>query len=107
MLLGLALLGGCAASNDRFADAKGIIAERCAACHVVPGVRTATGHVGPSLTGIGRRQVLAGHLSNSRENMIRWISEPQSILPGDAMPNTGLTRAQAERVADYLYTLDK
>jgi cytochrome c1 len=39
--------------------------------------------------------------------MTAWISRPQSLLPGDAMPDTGLTPEQAAAVADYLYTLDR
>jgi cytochrome c2 len=101
-------LGGCASgSGDRFAEAKGLIEARCASCHMVPGVRVAVGKVGPPLTGIGKRQVIAGYFPNSRDNLVRWISHPQSMLPGNAMPDTGLTQAQAGSVADYLYTLDK
>jgi len=37
----------------------------CGACHVVPGVRTATGLVGPPLTNIADRTYLAGQLPNT------------------------------------------
>jgi cytochrome c2 len=84
-----------------------LIAERCGACHIVPGVAGANGRVGPSLAGIGRQQIIAGHFPNSRPALTAWISRPQSLLPGDAMPDTGLTPDQAAAVADYLYTLDK
>jgi cytochrome c2 len=97
-------LAGCSQAPARTA---GLIAARCGACHLVPGVPGATGRVGPSLAGIGRQQILAGHFPNSRENMVRWIRTPQAMLPGDAMPDTGLSPAEAEAVADYLYTLDR
>ena len=84
-----------------------LIAERCGACHVVPGVAGANGRVGPSLEGIGRRLVIAGRFPNRRPDLVAWISRPQSLLPGSAMPDTGLTPAQAEAVADYLSTLDR
>lgn len=74
---------------------------------MVPGVREARGRVGPSLAGIARRQVIAGYFPNSRENLVRWISHPQAMLPRNAMPDTGLTPHQANVVADYLYTLDE
>ena len=108
MLVAAFALAGCAdASGDRFAQAKALIGTRCAACHIVPGVRTATGRVGPPLAGIARRQVIAGYFANNRPNMVRWLHEPQAMLPGNAMPDPGLTREQAGEVADYLYTLDK
>ena len=97
------LLAGCQQQNETTA----LIAERCGACHIVPGVAGAVGRVGPSLAGIGRQQIIAGHFPNSRPALIAWISRPQSLLPGDAMPDTGLTPEQAEAVADYLYTLDR
>lgn len=108
-MLASILLGACSGPQvaDQFGDAKAIIASKCASCHTVPGVNAARGNVGPSLAGIGARQVIAGYFPNSRENMIRWIMRSQTMLPNNAMPNTNLTPAQANRVADYLYTLDK
>ena len=103
ILLPFALVG----CSQAPAQVAGLISSRCGACHIVPGVSGATGRVGPSLAGIGRQQILAGHFPNSRENMVRWIRTPQAMLPGDAMPDTGLSLAEAEAVADYLYTLDR
>ena len=96
-------LAACQQQNDTTR----LIAERCGACHIVPGVAGANGRVGPSLAGIGRQQIIAGHFPNSRAALVTWISRPQSLLPGDAMPDTGLSPEQAEAVADYLYTLDR
>jgi cytochrome c2 len=87
--------------------AKALIAAHCGACHVVPGISSATGRVGPSLAGIGRQQLIAGYFANSRPNMIRWVAHSRDMLPGNAMPNSGLNPDQAARVADYLYTLDE
>lgn len=101
-------LAACGSANrDRFTDAKGIIATQCGSCHMVPGVGGANGMVGPPLRGIAKRQVIAGYFPNSRQNMLRWITHSQSMLPGNAMPDTNLSAEQANRVADYLYTLDK
>ena len=103
------LLGACGVTNppDRFTDAKALIATHCGSCHTVPGGGGANGNVGPPLNGIARRQVVAGYFPNNRRNMVRWISDAQSMLPNNAMPDTDLTPQQANRVADYLYTLDK
>jgi cytochrome c1 len=37
--------------------------------------------------------------------MVRWLKDPQSIVPGNVMPNTGLSDKDARDVAAYLYTL--
>ena len=106
-LLPLIGLAACAGHGDDYRQAKALIADRCAACHVVPGVAGAMGMVGPSLAGIARQQVLAGHFENRPDVMIRWLMHPQAMLPGNAMPEVGLTRAQAATLTTYLYTLDK
>lgn len=100
------VLAGCSAGGGH-AEAKQLIQARCGSCHRVPGVRGAVGNVGPSLAGMGKRQVIAGHFPNDRRNLIRWILHSQEMLPGNAMPDSGLTPEQAGEVADYLYTLDK
>jgi cytochrome c len=87
-------------------EAKRLITENCAACHRVPGVARAQGRVGPSLEGISRQHFIAGHFVNSPQNLARWIEHPQDLLPGDAMPDTGLTHEQVVRIVAYLYTVD-
>lgn len=90
--------------NDQ---AKALIASHCAACHTVPGVAGASGKVGPSLAGIAKRSVIAGKFANNRPTLVRYLMHPQVMVPGNAMPEMGLTQAQAMTIADYLYTLDK
>lgn len=77
----------------------------CGACHTVPGVKGARGNVGPPLTRFGDRTYVAGMLRNSPANLIRWIRDPQGVVPGNAMPNMGVTEADARDLAAYLYTL--
>jgi cytochrome c2 len=77
----------------------------CPSCHVIPGVRGATGKVGPPLTGVADRVYLAGRVANEPHNMIDWIRNPQKIDPQTAMPNTGVTERDARDIAAYLYTL--
>lgn len=103
----LVLLPATGQAADRFAEAKTIIGAQCAACHTVPGVSGAYGDIGPSLKGIAKRQVIAGKLANSPDNMVRWLMHPQKVSPGTAMPEMGLTQDQARKIAAYLYTLDK
>ncbi len=94
------VVGGNARRGPALIEAYG-----CAACHTVPGVRNANGNVGPPLTRFGDRTYIAGMLRNTPENLIRWIRVPQSVIPGNAMPNMGVTDAQARDIAAYLYTL--
>lgn len=82
-----------------------IEAYGCGSCHTVPGVENARGTVGPPLSQFGRRAYIAGTLHNDPENLILWLRKPQSVLPGNAMPDTGLSQRDARDVAAYLYTL--
>ncbi len=77
----------------------------CAACHTVPGVPGANGNVGPPLTRFGDRVFIAGMLPNTPPNLVRWIRDPQGVIPGNAMPTMRVTEAEARDIAAYLYTL--
>jgi cytochrome c len=77
----------------------------CHACHMIPGVRGARAYVGPPLTHWSRRIYIAGLLPNTPENLVRWIVDPRSVHPETAMPNTGITEAEARHIAAYLQSL--
>jgi cytochrome c len=77
----------------------------CQACHVIPGITGSEVFVGPPLDGIASRPLIAGRLPNDRDNLIRWIREPQAIDPETAMPNMGVTEQHARDMAAYLATL--
>lgn len=77
----------------------------CGACHVIPGVREAEGTVGPPLTQFGRRTYIAGRIYNVPPDLITWIMDPTSVDPRTAMPDLGVTEADARDMAAYLYTL--
>lgn len=112
----LASAGGCASTDlpgraapDRApgdADAGRQVIEDygCGACHRIPGIRAARGDVGPSLDGIERQKLLAGRLTNTPENLARWIQQPQEVAPGVDMPDLGLTDDEARDAAAYLLT---
>ncbi len=110
----LLALTGCGSGNaasiassigDPHRGAVLIRAAGCGSCHVVPGINDATGLVGPPLQQMGRRIYIAGLLRNTPSNMIRWLRSPESIVPGNAMPDMGLTEDQARDITAYLYTL--
>lgn len=82
-----------------------IEAHGCGACHVIPGIRGAVAWVGPPLTEWARRGYVAGRLPNGPEALVAFLGDPQAVSPGSAMPNLGLTRAEARDAAAYLLTL--
>lgn len=77
----------------------------CGSCHTIPGVPDAQGMVGPPLNRIARRIYIAGMLRNTPDNMIAWLRDPQRVVPGNVMPDMGLSDEQARDVAAYLYQL--
>ena len=79
----------------------------CGSCHDIPGVSGATGRVGPALGGIATRAHIAGVLANDPDQMIRWLQHPQAILPGNGMPDQGVSERDARDMAAYLYTLKR
>lgn len=123
-LLATALLAGIAAAvawnqfdarADRYARARMAVggdpvrggrllaARGCAACHDVPGIRPSGAQVGPSLRGLATRPFLAGQLRNRPDALQRWITDPKGVEPGTAMPDLGITAADARDMATYLY----
>jgi cytochrome c2 len=78
---------------------------RCGSCHVIPGVRTADGLVGPPLNFFSRRSYIGGQLPNTPDNLQRWLLDPPAVEPGTAMPDLGLRPAEARDIAAYLWTL--
>jgi putative membrane protein len=77
----------------------------CASCHTIPGIPGANALVGPSLEHIASRMYIAGVLPNTPENMLWWLQNPPAVDPLTAMPNLGVTEADARDMAGYLYTL--
>jgi cytochrome c1 len=77
----------------------------CASCHTIPGVTGADALVGPPLTRIASRTYIAGVMTNTPDNMVRWIQNPRGVDPLTAMPNLGVSDADARDIAGYLYTL--
>jgi cytochrome c len=77
----------------------------CAACHRIPELRHPPSDVGPSLHGWADRDIIAGRLPNTAEDLVAWIVSPQAIDPGNAMPDLGVPEPDARDMAAYLFTL--
>lgn len=70
------------------------MANGCAACHRVAGT-AANGLSGPDLTHLSRRLTLgAGVLPNNRGTLAGWITDSQSIKPGNRMPSYDMLPAE-------------
>ena len=74
------------------------------ACHAIDGQG---GPIAPNLTTVGDREKIAGILSNNKQNIIRWVTNPQDVKPGAKMPAFGgkLNEQQIASLADYLTSL--
>ena len=114
LLLGLALLGACKDQVSAQLRVIGGDPERgraliasygCTACHAIPGIAAFVGTVGPPLAGFSRRAYIAGRLPNRPMTLTAWLRDPPAIDPATAMPDVGLSEAEARHVAAYLYTL--
>ena len=74
----------------------------CAVCHSIAGTE-ARSTVGPNLTHFkSRSTIAAGTLANNRENLTRWLINPQAIKPGARMPASPLTPVQLNALVSYL-----
>jgi cytochrome c len=110
----LAAVSACGTASDPAVQPRGnadagreLIARLgCGACHIIPGIRSADGLVGPPLTAWSRRVYLAGRYPNTAENLVAWLLDPARHAPATAMPDLGLTREQAGDIAAYLYELE-
>ena len=81
------------------------LANQCASCHQLRGT-SAAGTVGPDLTHLATRSTLAAlTVPNDLTHLEAWISSPQSIKPGDRMPDLGLPRSEVDEIAGYLESL--
>jgi cytochrome c2 len=76
----------------------------CAGCHTIPGIPGGDGQVGGPLQDVRRRVYVGGVVTNTPDNMIKWIVSPQALSPRSAMPATGISEAEARDVAAYLYS---
>jgi cytochrome c len=77
----------------------------CAACHAIPGIANQGSNVGPPLHKIALRGYIGGVLPNTPADMVRWLQNPPEVDPRTAMPNLGISKAEAQDIAAYLYTL--
>ncbi|MDG1990735.1 MAG: cytochrome c oxidase subunit II [Dehalococcoidia bacterium] len=84
----------------------------CVTCHKIEGTN-AMGMLAPDLTHIASRSTIAaGRYENTKENLIKWISNPSRMKPGVSERSGGmpiyedyLTPEQIESIVTYLLEL--
>lgn len=77
----------------------------CVNCHAIKGT-IASATFGPDLTHFAsRKQLGAGIVANTPENLRRWLRDPQQVKPGAKMPNFKFTDEQVTQLAEYIETL--
>lgn len=108
----LALAAGC--GKPAVMQVEGGSAERgrqliqeygCVSCHAIPGIAHVGANVGPPLGKMGKRVYVGGVLPNMPDELISWLQNPPAMDPRTAMPNLGISEAEARDIAAYLYTL--
>ena len=79
--------------------------QSCVNCHRVRGTNS-QGTYAPDLTHLMSRQTIgAGIVPNTREQLRKWVTNPQQIKSGCLMPAFGLTGSQVDMLVSYLMTL--
>jgi cytochrome c oxidase subunit 2 len=77
----------------------------CAGCHTIRGT-SVQGTLCPDLTHFGSRQGIAEFtLTNTPQNLRRWLADPQTVKPGAIMPYIPLASFQLDELVAYLEEL--
>jgi cytochrome c oxidase subunit II len=81
------------------------LGSTCSMCHTVLGT-PAGSHLGPDLTHVGSRMMLAaGALPNTPGHLALWVSNSQSVKPGNRMPPHMVPRSDLPAIVAYLRSL--
>ena len=80
------LASGNAANGEKL-----VSTGMCLACHMVRGVPTMVGEIGPNLTHLASRTTIAGAIyPNDAQHLARWVKNATAMKPGVTMPTFGL-----------------
>jgi cytochrome c oxidase subunit 2 len=90
---------------EQVAGQKVFASKPCAACHSIQGT-SAAATIGPDLTHVAsRRYIAAGLLQTTRGSLAAWIADPQTLKPGNNMPDVPLSATELKTVSAYLAAL--
>ena len=77
----------------------------CPLCHTIQGTE-AEATIGPDLTHFAnRKEIGAGVIENTSENLALWLKNPQALKPGCKMPDFKLSDTNLKQLVAYLETL--
>ena len=71
----------------------------CRGCHGTYGAYC------PSLINFAEKELIAGKVPNTIENLRKWLKDPSSIKAGTVMPNLGLSGEEIELLIEYIESL--
>jgi cytochrome c oxidase subunit II len=78
------------------------LSNACASCHTIRGT-DANGRIGPDLTHVGERDMLAAEtIPNSLGYLGGWILDPQHVKPGNKMPGLNLSGPDFRALLHYV-----
>jgi len=81
------------------------LSSTCVMCHTIGGT-PANSNIGPPLTHLASRtSIAAATLTNSRENLAKWVTDSQKIKPGNRMPPNVLGPENLDDLLNYLTSL--
>jgi len=79
--------------------------KTCGSCHAISGT-PARAHIAPDLSHFAsRKTILSGMMENSKENLRRWLEDPQKLKEGSQMPNFRMKKQEIDALTHYLETL--
>lgn len=88
--------------SEQVAQGEEVFKNKCMSCHAVDSTIQS---IGPNLNGFASREVVAGYLEHSDENLAKWLSNPQEVKPGTTMPQVPLSEEELDQLVDYLNSL--
>jgi cytochrome c oxidase subunit 2 len=84
-------------------EGQDLFQNNCMGCHAIG---SAPAGMGPNLTNFGDRTHFAGYLEPTKDNLVEWIMDPESLKPGNRMTGTyEVTEEEADLIAEYLLQL--
>ncbi len=94
-----------AEANDVPASDERLFRAKCGDCHTTVARVPGSGK-GPSLAHIARREFLGGGIMrNSPDNLMLWMTDPQTAKPGNRMPTPKLTPEERRMILTFLESL--
>jgi cytochrome c oxidase subunit 2 len=94
-----------AATDSQRRGQEVFLSAPCVMCHAINGT-PAGSNFGPNLTHLASRTMIAAaSLTNTREHLQQWVTDSQTVKPGNKMPQNNLPPDDLQALTDYLQNL--